>query len=302
MTYTPPPQVTPSKMALWEPSLGRLELGDKPFVVESFQIGSPDIRENTKNRSLMDGVFDDTLYHGASAITVSTRLASHLTCSVAAATYQTRVLRNELVRYCNPRLRPRLYWLYPGDTVGQWATVRGTSWPFTITADRYPVLTVQFRNPLGDMNLGDLQAAPNWAAALPGDLPDGRTYNLVFDRDYPNLAVPAGTALIVNEGNSKAGWEMVVQGPFDAGAIVTIGGVAIEFNGALLTGQNVKLRTLNKTIRRENDTSYYPSTNFGEWDWEDVLLAPGTTELTFDGLDAGAPSGFATIEWYSTVI
>ena len=80
--YTPPAGFTgPSKVALYEPSLGRLELGNLPFVVESFQIGSPDIRENVKNRALADGVFDDTQYHGASAITVTTRLAPHVKCS-----------------------------------------------------------------------------------------------------------------------------------------------------------------------------------------------------------------------------
>jgi len=289
-------------MALWEPSLGRLELGDKPFVVESFQISSPEIRANVKNRSLMDGVFDDTLYYGASAITVTTRLASHIKCSASAANYKTRELRNELVRYCNPRLRPRLYWLYPGDTIGQWATVRGDSWPFTIDAQKYPALTVQFRNPLGSMSLGDPQDAPNWAAALPGDVPEGRNYNLAFNRSYPELLVPVGAALVNNEGNSKSGWEMQVQGPFEAGAKVTLGGVEIQLNQELLPGQFARLRTLNKTIFRDNGTSYYPYTNFGEWVWDDVLLSPGVTEIAFDGQVGGVPSGFATIEWHSTVI
>jgi hypothetical protein len=314
--YHPPALAVPSKVALWEPTLGRLELGNLPFVVESFQIGSPEIRDNIKNRALSDGVFDDTMYHGASAITLTTRLAPHVKCRSDIADYWMATLRDTLVSYMHPRLRPRLYWCYPGDFgsmsdhmgesdgAGQWAEVRGASWPFTVNQPKYPTLAVQFKNPLGQMYLGDPQESPHTATALPGAEPNGRVYDTNYNvgRDFPNVPIPVGTAVIHNNGNSLAGFRLVVTGPFDAGATVVLNGVAIELNQALLVNQYVEFRTLNKTILRENALSYYPYTNFGDWDWDDLLLPHADSYMTFDGASLGAPSGFATIEWYSTSI
>lgn len=312
MHYVPPPLVGPSKVALWEPSMGRLELGSKPFVVESIQVGSPAIRNNSKNRALLDGEFDDTLYHGASAITLSMRLAPHVNCN---SDYWFSQLRETVAAYCHPRLRPRLYWRWPGDIgdqpggtsaatdeAGQWATVRGDSWPFVVNGPKYPYMSIQFRNPLGEMYLGDCERAPHTATAFPGAEAGGRSYDLTHDRNYPNVASPAGTAIVRNNGNSYAGWKMEVQGPFEAGAEVNLGGVEIKFNQALSLNQSVTLKTQNKTVLRETGLSYYPFTNFGEWDWDEILLPRGNTAMTFDGELAGAPSGYATIEWYSTSI
>lgn len=318
--YTPPALVGPSKVALWEPRLGRLELGDLPFVVESFQIGSPDIRDNIKNRALADGVFDDTMYHGASAITLTMRLAPHVKCSNRIADYWFATLRDTVVSYMSPRLRPRLYWRYPGDSgpipdammgasdgAGQWAEVRGAAWPFVVSGPKYPTFAVQFKNPLGQMFLGDPEAAPHTASAFPGIDLDGRPYDLVFDRDYPNTTYPAGTAIIHNNGNSYADWTLQVHGPFDAGATVVItcpcGTVnTIELNQAVPVNQYVEFKSRNRTILLDSGVSYYPHTNFGEWTWEEVRISHGDTRMTFDGVNLGAPSGWATIEWYSTSI
>lgn len=313
--YTPPTLVGPSKVALWEPTLGRLELGDLPFVVESFQIGSPDIRDNIKNRALIDGVFDDTMYHGASAITLTTRLAPHMKCNNRIADYWFATLRDTLVSYMHPRLRPRLYWRYPGDSgpvpgammgasdgAGQWAEVRGASWPFVVAGPKFPTLTVQFKNPLGQMFLGDPEAEPHTATAYPGSEATGRSYDLTFNRDYPNVDGPGGAATIHNNGNSYAGFRLQVHGPFDAGATVVLRDVPIELNQAVLANEYVEFRTLNKTILKDNGLSYYPYTNFGDWDWDDLLLPHGNVYMYFDGVSLGSPSGWATIEWYSTSI
>jgi hypothetical protein len=318
--YYPPPLVGPSKVVLWEQRLGRLELGDLPFVVESFQIGSPEIRDNVKNRALADGVFDDTMYHGSSAITLTTRLAPHMKCNARITDYWFATLRDALTAYMSPRLRPRLYWRYPGDSgpvpgatmgdsdgAGQWAEVRGASWPLMVNGPKYPTLTVQFRNPLGQMFLGDPEAPPHTATALPGAEADGRVYDLSFNRDYPNLDDPVGTAIIHNNGNTYADWVLNVYGPFDAGASIVFvcpcgNVVSIELNQELLVNESVTFNSRNKTILRENGNSYYPYTNFGEWAWESVRISHGDTRLTYDGVSLGAPSGLATFEWYSTSI
>lgn len=318
--YQGPPIEGPSKVALWEPTLGRLELGDLPFVVESFQIGSPSIRENVKNRALSDGVFDDTLYHGASAITISTRLANRANYNeqgdlCGPTPYGLATLRDTLVSYAHPRLRPRLYWRYPydpgpvegatmggTDSSGQWAIVRGASWPFIVNGPKYPVLVVQFSNPLGQMFLGDPEAAPHTATAFPGAEAEGRSYDLTFNRDYPNVDRPVGTAVIHNNGNGFADWKMEVHGPFDAGAVVVLNGITIEFNEALLVNEYVTLRSLNKTIIHSNGLSYYPYTNFGSWTWEQMQLPHGDVYMTMDAVSGGSSSGWATIEWYSTSI
>lgn len=313
--YTPPAIVGPSKVALWEPTLGRTDFGNLPFTVESFQIGSPDIRDNIKNRALIDGVFDDTQYHGASTISITFRLAAGLKCNAKVADYYMATLRDTIASYMHPRLRPRLYWRYPGDPgpipgasmgasdgFGQWAEVRGASWPFVVAGPKYPRMVAQFKNPLGQMYLGDPEAAPFSATAYPGAEAAGRTYDLSFDRDYPNVDVPVGTAVIHNDGNSYAGFTIQVHGPFDAGATLVLNGVSIDFNAAIPVNEYVEFKSLNKTVRRDNGNSYYPNTNFGEWTWEDLLLPHGDSFMNFEGLSGGLPSGWATIEWYSTSI
>lgn len=343
--YTSPALVGPSKVVLWEETLGRLELGNLPFVVESFQIGSPEIRDNIKNRALADGVFDDTMYHGASAITLAVRLAPHLSRDSRATDYWLATLRDTLAAYMHPRLRPRLYWRYPGsgptvcfepedfikgfgtvafgtgpfglsttlplppvvdqsDGAGQWAEVRGASWPFVVNGPKYPMLTVQFKNPLGQMFGGDPQAVPKTATAFPGAQADGRVYptNYNVGRNYPNIAAPLGAALIHNDGNSYADWTLRVHGPFNAGAIVNLRGVAIQLTQALVINEYVEFRSLNKTILKNSGLSYYPHTNFGQWEWDDLLLPHGDVVMYFNGVNLGSPSGYATIEWYSTSI
>jgi hypothetical protein len=293
-----PNHPTLPKVSLYEPRLGRLELGGVPYVVEGWQIGSPAIRDNSKDRALADGVFDDTLYHGASAITLTTRLASRTNCGgVAMGT-----LRNALAAYCHPRLRPQLQWRYPYDDVAQWATVRGVSWPFQVNGPKYPMFVVQFTNPLGQFFLGDLADPINSATSYPGEEAGGRTYDLSYPRNYPNVATPGGTVQVTNIGNAWADWKLEVHGPFDVGATVVLGGHTIEFNQAVVAGQYVTLRSLNSTIEHVNGLSYYPYTNFGDWSWEDLKLPTGSTPMTYYGETTGTPSGWATIEWYHTGI
>jgi hypothetical protein len=318
--YSPPTLVGPSKVVLWEQSIGRLELGDLPFVVESFQIGSPAIRDNIKNRALADGEFDDTLYHGSSAITLTMRLAPHMKCSSRIADYYFATLRDTVAAYMTPRLRPRLYWRYPGDPgpvagatmgasdgAGQWAEVRGASWPFTVAGPKYPTFTVQFKNPLGQMFLGDPEATPHTASSFPGIEADGRAYDLTFDRDFPNITVPLGTAVVHNNGNSYADWRLEAHGPFDAGATINFlcpcGTTShIELNQAVPENQYVIFDSRSRTILTDGGVSYYPHTNFGEWSWDRVRISHGDTYMTFDGVDSGSASGWATIEWRSTSI
>lgn len=289
------------KVTLYEPTLGRLELGDRPYVVEKFTIGSPGVRVNTKNRALADGVFDDTVYHGSSAITLGTRLGSRTNCATDPALGMGE-LRDRLAAYMLPRLRPRLGWRYPYETVGRWAQVRGDNWPFEVAGPKYPVLVVQFVNPAGQAYLGDVEDGPETATAFPGVDPGGRSYDLTFDRSYPKVLNPPGAAEINNRGNAPADWQMQVHGPFDAGATVTLNGITIQFNQAVVVGEHVILDSETRSVMHVNGLSYYPYVNFDQWEWEDLELAPGLSYLSYNGSDAGNPSGWATIEWHSTVV
>jgi hypothetical protein len=193
------------------------------------------------------------------------------------------------------------------DGAGQWAEVRGASWPFVVNGPKYPTLAVQFKNPLGQMFLGDPEAPPHTATAFPGAEADGRVYDLSFDRDYPTISEPLGTAIIHNNGNSYSDWKLEVHGPFDAGAAIVFttpdGTVtSIELNDDVPVDQWVTFNSRNRTILRDSGVSYYQHTNFGDWAWESVRISHGNTRMTFDGVSGGSPSGWATIEWYSTSI
>jgi hypothetical protein len=75
------------QVTLIDDELGTLELGSDLYVVTSLQIGSPAVRAVTRDRALADGVFDNTRFLGARAVTLAVRLRNDPRCLRSSSGY-----------------------------------------------------------------------------------------------------------------------------------------------------------------------------------------------------------------------
>ena len=282
---------------IYDESLGLLEMGCDPYVVASLTVGSPSIRENKRNRALGDGEYDDTMFTGARAITAALRLKTNGINCEPSQSMQT--LLDQLTPYMSPRIRPTLTWQLPGSTAIRAATVRGHNWPYTMQAPKHLPLTVQFRVPSGEIlgGLDDGTIRSICETIRPAqDTEDGRTYDLIFDREYPPSA-PIGSRSVNNPGNAPSNWELTIYGPVEAPTF-TVNGTEIRTDNPLtgpltiLAGQHLTINTRNRTVLFNSlpNDSRYSYLNYYQWGWDDLLLRPGQNTVRYDGSNLGIQS------------
>jgi hypothetical protein len=274
---------------LYEANLGVLELGCDPYVVTSIQVGSPEVREVTRYRSLTDGTFDDTRYTGARAITLAIRFKDKLLgeCSDAGPNPSMQTLIDQLAPYMSPRLRPTLTWQLPGSDEMRAAVVRGVNWGWTVEGPKAQGIAPQWVVPSGEIVAGGPDALHCQTIRPSVDVEAGRTYDLVFDRAYPPSEAIGGRT-IHNPGNAATNWMLTIYGPI-VNPKFTVNGVQITTSRSggvtLAAGQTLVIDTRNRTVLFNGlpASSRYQNTNFDQWSWDDLLLQPGDNTVRFDG-------------------
>lgn len=278
---------------LYDAELGTLVLGCDPYVVTSLQVGSPDVREVVRNRSLADGTLDDTRYLGARAITMAIRFNDVSVCAAdAEASMQTLIDR--LTPYMSPRRRPRLTWQLPRSTQLRAATVRGVNWSWAVSGPKAQGIAPQWVVPTGEIVDGGPDARRCITIKPSSDTETGRTYNLVFNRAYP-ASNPIGGRTVLNPGTTNAHWTLTFYGPVTNPSF-TINGVVFKTDRqggvALVSGQTLVVDTRSRTalLNGVATASRYQNTNYDEWSWDDLMLKPGTNVIRFDGTALTAQS------------
>lgn len=275
------------QVELSDPELGVLELGCDPYVVSSIQVGSPDVREVSRNRSLTDGTFDDTRYLGARAITLAIRLNDRLLGSCGVENLSMQTLIDQLVPFMSPRRRPTLTWQLPGSDQMRAAVVRGANWGWTVATPKAQSIAPQWVAPSGEILAGGPNARHCETIMPSADVEAGRTYDLVFDRVYPPSGTIGGRS-IVNPGTMPTNWTLTVFGPVTDPSF-TVNGVQLKtdrLGGVVLAvGQTLVIDTRNRTVLFNGlaGSSRYQNTNFDQWAWDDLLLESGTNIVRFDG-------------------
>lgn len=271
---------------LSDPELGVLVLGCDPYIVTSLQIGSPDVREVSRNRSLADGALDDTRFLGARAITLSIRFNDVNACTFD-ADVSMQALIDKLTPYMSPRRRPILTWQLPRSNELRAAAVRGQNWGYEISGPKAQSITPQWVVPSGEIMAGGPDARRCITIKPSTDTEPGRTYNLVFPRVYP-ASGPIGGRTAVNIGTTSAHWTLTMFGPV-VNPHFTINGVlfaADRRGGVTLTaGQTLVVSTRNRTVLFNGllNQSRYQYVNYEEWSWDQLMLVPGTNIVRFDG-------------------
>ena len=278
------------QVELSDPDLGVLELGCDPYVVASLQIGSPEVRDVTRYRSLADGTLDDTRFTGARAITLAIRFRDRLLgrCTPDGAPLPSmQNLIDALAPYMTPRRRPTLTWQLPGSDELRAAVVRGVNWGYTIEGPKAQGIAPQWVVPSGEILAGGADALHCTTIRPSVDVEAGRTYDLTFDRSYPPSDALGGRT-IVNPGTAPTHWTLTFFGPV-TNPKFTINGVAFKTDRlggvVLLSGQTLVVDTRTRTVLFNGlpTSSRYQNTNYDEWNWDDLMLQPGTNVIRFDG-------------------
>lgn len=212
-------------------------------------------------------------------------------------------LYDVLLPYLSPRRRPTLEWSLPGsDSVVRKLTVRGEGAPVEIASPRAPAVVASFVAADGTITSargGDDD--DGWQCQIidpSADVEAGRTYNLTYNREYPDSA-GIGDRIVTMAGNDDAHWRATIFGP-TTDPYLRVNGVEISFTeqGGLIlaAGESVEIDTRERTILLNGDPteSRYDRTNFSEWSWSDLLLHPGDNRVRFgaDILGVGSSVNF----------
>lgn len=271
-------------------SLGRLDLDCADgFVVSSFTIGYPQVREVAFNKALADGTIDTTTYVGSRAVTIALRLDN-----TGCPGFSTQDLLDLISPYLSPRIRPRLVYTVEKNSTNpnhvRSLLLRGVDAPLTVDAPKALTLVCQwvaaesFTSALDDVcAVAEITEADEF----------GRTYDLSFDRDYP-FSPPVGITLFYPVGNAPMDWTGTITAQL-TDPIVTINNIDIIFSGvSLIPGQTINIDTQNRTMLRNNDPndSVYGFTNFQDWTWDDLRVRPGTNFIRLEAASyvPGSPS------------
>jgi hypothetical protein len=282
------------QVELFDDDLGFLELGCDPFVVASLQVGSPDVREVSRVRSLGDGVLDDSRYLGARAITLAIRFRDKLLSGCGDNPYSMQNLIDQLTPFMSPRRRPTLTWQLPGSDELRAAVVRGANWGWTVSGPKAQGITPQWVVPDGMILLGGPDAHQCVTIRPSVSVEAGRTYDLVFDRQYP-ASDPIGGRSITNPGTAPTHWTLTFYGPV-VNPSFTINGIQFTTDRqggvTLAAGQSLVVNTYNRTVLFNGlpDASRYQCTNYDTWAWDELLLEPGANVIRFDGTGLTAQS------------
>lgn len=271
---------------------GLLDLGlscDQGWSLEQLQIGFPVVRPVVRSRALADGVFDDTLFTGQRAVTLTLRINS------ATA---TQAAIDAIMPFVSPRRRPTLTWALagsPGDL--RTLVLRGVDAPIVIDGPSYQRLVCSWVS-VDSFILGAVEHCETATSSTD----DGRDYDLTFDRVYSSLA-PTTSFFAINAGTAPAHWRATMTATV-TDPILRVNGVDMDFsqNGgvSLIGTQTLDIDTQARTILLNNDpsTPAYDKVNFTDWTWDDLLLQPGSNLIQY--ITTPGDTSTVTLCWRDT--
>ncbi len=251
------------ELVIW-PSNGAIYLND-------FDLGFPQIRANSVERVAASGTVDYTETFGASTVALSFKILPAEGQSAPASV-------DELRRWQNPRLRPRLVYTLVGleeREVTLSPRQAGSPFGFDILRSSIPMVQLQWVNPEGrsfDSTDTEVEMVPN------SGLGSGRTYPTTYNRTYAALVPPF--------------WEPDIDGTIETYPVATIyGPVQNPSLTNLTTGQTVGFASYSlaigetlvidfaaKTAKLNGVTNVRGSLTQRDW-WG---LQPGVNEIAFD--------------------
>jgi len=277
---------------LSHPDLGDLDVVPSAGIQASdLEVGFPQPREAVFDRSGVDGEDDETRFHGGAVVSLSARLRS--AGGLTAAQWLDR-----LMPYLAPQVRSTLSYRFDGEgwreivVRGQQAArpVAGRD-PFGVRVD------VQWRAPEGV----SYSAGDNVVLINPGAEEDGRTYDLTFDRSYPESG-GRGSIDVTNQGTTRAYPTFRVFGPCTDPTLTNERqGRELVLETSVAAGDYVEVDTMARTIRLNGlpQSNLFDALDFPASEW--FSLDVGVSRLRYVPASFSSPS-VCEIRWRDTYI
>lgn len=261
---------------------------DNGILVEQFEPGVPDVREEITLRPDQHGFRDETSLFGARVLTISGKL-------IANGTYTRQQVRDRLMRYLLPDKRIAVRWTRDGET--------------RQTVARHDKASTKFLHVVDDFNI-TLKCDPYWtpltqkqytipysaATSAAGDpwpwLGTGASADIDFEDTY------LGSQEVENDGSIPTRMISTFYGPLTGAAIYNVTtDKQFKFESDLVipAGQVVTVDFDAHTAIMNGYTNVFPYIDFlnSEW-WE---IEPGVNTLTLQSDYAPGTNPFAVVSF-----
>lgn len=278
-----------------------LELDDcsAGYLVESVEVGGPEVRSVVDPRTMADGVVDRTQFVGQRSITIGLRLATGPST------------RDMLLDALAPFLHPgRRSWLTIQrlDGPARMYRVRADDWSVPWERPTDVEMSLQWRTAGGSpysvgTDLHEVTLVP--ASGLDGrgydEAPFGSGTGRQYDRTYPEAAT--SVAPVINGGSAPAEWQAIVSGPITGFTLTNLTtGDQLAFPTLNIpAGQYVVIDSATHTVLAGGDpgSSRYSYIDFAHSSW--FRLAPGLNRMTIVSATFSAPAQ-TLIRWRDTYV
>lgn len=258
---------------LYEPSLGTLILTcDYGYVVNSYDLGFPEVRSNVANRTFDDGTLDYTQFQGGRTV----QLALTLDGGVAS----NSSLRDRLSAYLQPDRRVEFRIQEPRDLRMRRMLLRGSKGGVAVSHPKFNKMTAAWQCPSGVIE----GLTPHVVSVGPTTTEVGRTYDLTFDRTYATSGVSGGLA--TNAGTRAAQWTIRMYGALTNPVITLTDGAvqaSLRFtaNGGLVlaAGQVIVIESTGH-LAYYDDGAYTPALQYLDFLTSTWFKIPGGDGVT----------------------
>jgi len=269
----------PGKMhfRLEEPRLGRLDLDcDAGYVVQTYDLGFPAVREVAVPNSLDDGTFDVTRFYGARSITFSIVLKPHTGVDPnSSPTAAEAKLRDRLLAFLYPGVRPTLIFSEHGDDRVKQVMVRGAQGSIAVDRKNYNKLNVSWVAPRG--------ALLSW---------DPRCYEFIFSSATDDTL----TKFITNDGSAPAHWQATLSGEAIKPRFILNGVGVLQLDYTSNPGDIIVIDSFSRTVSINGEPSGYKYVDDNA-SWSQI--PPGVSELRVEQ-DTYTIAGYPFAYWQPT--
>jgi len=257
----PPGWPAPGKMhfRLIEPRLGWLDLDcDSGYVVQSYDLGFPEVREVVVANSLDDGTFDITRYYGSRAITLDIVLKPHAGLGpMSAPTAPESVLRDRLLAFLYPGLRALLYFSEHDDGRVKQALIRGSQGSAAVDKRNYNHINASWVAPRGNLLSYD-----------------ERCLRYTFSSNTSDTI----TQNVLNNGSAPAQWRAVLSGESIKPRFI-MDGHTLQLGYVSNPGDVVVIESFSRTVTiNGQQVGYKYIDDNSTW----FQVPPGSTPLTIE--------------------
>lgn len=254
--------------SLWDPDLGTLELDEtNGVVVEKFDLGYPNVRENVKSNPNADGVADRSQFLGERVVSLDMAI---FTANKAA---NMQAIRS----YCHPSRRPIL--TFTLDNSGTLYQI-----PLRISESRMPIeSSSSYRMQLAGKAPPFYTSPTISGAATDADdtIIAGLTFPLTFNFTLGG-AGSSSSIYIYNTGHASLWPTYEIRGPVTNPVIINkTTGEQIVFTGLAIADNDIMyVDPLRGTVVL-NDTDFASYVDYSVSTWFDANV--GTTQIQLQG-------------------